>query len=136
MHLLYIGEFSQAQQIAYKARHAAKRSASELQIGHLTNPDSVHSQFDILAKLTARRYLEATNAAEDGLRNLDQEQPHHTRFRARLQIYQATALWELGDVNEAVTVARDSLLNPRLIGSVLNTTRIELNFRQLLLLDR
>lgn len=121
----HAGRYHEAQRIAYTARDAKPGPDPDMWIGKATNPRTIYAFFDIIANLAAQRNYEAVQAAESTLANLDKEQPENLQWRVHIQTMQATALWELGAVDDAALMATDSLRNTRTIGSVINESRIE-----------
>lgn len=121
----HAGRYREAQHIAYTARDATPGPDPDMWIGKATNPRTIYAFFDIIANLASQRNYEAVQAAENTIANLDKEQPENLQWRVHIQTMQATALWELGAVDDAAMVATDSLKSTRAIGSVINESRIE-----------
>lgn len=121
----YSGQVDKARSIASRARDMRRGHDPDIWYGKLLNPQTSYATFEIVANITAQRNYEAAQAAEETITYLDREEPDNLQWRAHIQELHATALWQLGSIDEAVATAKESLLNTRTVGSIVNETRIE-----------
>lgn len=121
----HTGKIDKAKSLAANARNMRRSRDPEIWFGKLLNPQTSYTNFEIVSNIAAQNNYEAVVAAEETLKNLDREEPDNLQWRANIQELHATALWQLGNIDEAVAVAKESLLNTRTVGSVVNEARIE-----------
>jgi transcriptional regulator with XRE-family HTH domain len=121
----YLGQIGKAKSIAAKARDMERGRDPEVWFGKLLNPQTSYANFELIADVAAEQNFEAVQAAEATLKYLDREEPDNLQWRTNIQELYATALWQLGNIDEAVAVAKESLLLTRAVGSIVNEARIE-----------
>lgn len=121
----HLGDINKARSLARKARDMERGRDPEIWFGKLLNPQTSYANFEIVANIAAQKNYEAVQAAEETIKYLDREEPDNLQWRANIQEQYATALWQLGNIDEAVAMAKESLISTRTVGSIVNEVRIE-----------
>lgn len=128
----HMGQIDAARALAARTREERKGADPIIWFGKLLNPQTSYGHAQITIDVAADRNVEAISAAEDTLAHLDREEPDNLQWRSHIQEQYATALWQLGHIDESVAIATESLNNSRTVGSIANEARIDKLYRQMI----
>jgi tetratricopeptide (TPR) repeat protein len=128
--MAYVGQYTEAQRLAYQARNKSG-SDPEIYVGMITNPKAVYDDYRLIIGMAAQKYHDAYQASVDALEMLSQEQGDNLQWQVDIEAMQAHALWAIGDLEGAVTVASQCLRGSQQIESAIGPGRLNTLYIQM-----